>query len=311
MSDEVTLSITLPTDEQGMIGRECPHCEKYFKVKTGTGLDISTCICPYCEHKDDSSEFVTQAQLEYVKSFAVREVLGPALRDLQRSFKDLERKTRGSLLSFKVRTTGFDLPVKYYTEEDLETIVECDSCGLVFAIYGDFASCPDCARLTAMSMFKKSLEVSRKRLGILSKIPSQETELREALLADTVSAAVATFDSLGKRMQNEFVAILPEKPRNLFQNLDTLSRVLKQNAAIDLQALVGESEYTRVYYMFQVRHIWIHNFGEVDDDFVRKTNCDPSLIGTTIAPSQHEVEEFLTLVERFGMALRDKIKDCA
>jgi Zn ribbon nucleic-acid-binding protein len=309
MSDEIRMTITLPTDDEGMVGRECPECKEYFKLKLGTGLpDLETCTCPYCEHTDDSGEFITQAQLEYAQSIAVREVLGPSLAQLERSFKQLERTTRHSSFSIKVSTGGFNLPVKYYAEKDLETIVECDSCGLVFSIYGVFAVCPDCSRPITMSMFKKALEVSRKRFGVLKRIPNEESELREALLIDTVSGGVATFDSLGKRLREEFPTIFPQRPRNLFQNLDALCRALEENMSIQLKDLVGEEKYSRLYYLFQVRHIWIHNFGEADESFIRTTNCDPSLLGTKVIPSQDEVAEFLGLIENVATQLREKLQ---
>lgn len=309
MSDEIRLTITLPTDDEGMIGRECPQCKGYFKLKLGTGLSgVETCTCPYCEHTDDSDEFITQAQIEYAESIAVREVLGSSLAQLERSFKQLERSTRHSLFSIKVSTNGFNLPVKYYAEKDLETIVECDSCGLVFSIYGVFAVCPDCSRPITMSMFKKALEVSRKRLEVLKGIPNEENELREALLIDTVSGGVATFDSLGKRLREEFPTVFPQNPRNLFQNLDALCQVLEENTSIQLKNLMGEEKYSRLYYLFQVRHIWIHNFGEADESFIQKTQCASSLLGTKVIPSQDEVAEFLGLIENLAIQLREKLR---
>ena len=309
---EIHLKVSIPSDDEGMFGRECPKCNKYFKVKAGTGLeDISTCTCPYCEHTDDSSNFLTPAQYKYLESIAIREVLGPALQDLERSFKDLERTTRHSFITFKVQTQGFDLPIKYYTEAELETFVTCDYCGLVFAIYGIFACCPDCARLTAMSMFQNSLVAAHKRIGILDKIPREEIELREALLVDTLSAAVATFDGLGKRLQKQFSTIIPDKPRNLFQNLDALSNVLKENASINLSDLIGSEKYSKVYYLFQVRHIWNHNFGQADIDFIKKAKLDKNMIGKRVTLSEEEIREFLDLIELLGVSLREKLQECA
>jgi len=47
-------SISLPPDEEGFIGRECPvaECEGYFKLQPGTGLKGKNlpCHCPYCGH---------------------------------------------------------------------------------------------------------------------------------------------------------------------------------------------------------------------------------------------------------------------
>lgn len=52
MNDEVRLRVSLPVDNQGMLGRECPSCNKYFNIKPGTGInDISTTICPFQQEK--------------------------------------------------------------------------------------------------------------------------------------------------------------------------------------------------------------------------------------------------------------------
>ncbi len=302
------IRVTLPPDNEGMVGRECPQCKQYFKIRPGTGLsDISTHTCPYCEFNADTGDFLTAQQLEYLESIAVRQVLGPVLRDLERSFRALESSTRHSLISIKVQTNGFDLPLQYYSERDIETRIVCDNCGLVYDIYGVFATCPDCARLATMSMFKNSIEVARKRLGILSNIPVQENETRQALMADTLAAAVSTFDGLGKRLQQEYPVFVPEKPRSLFQNLDALSETLMKKASIDLRSLVGTEEYAKIYYLFQVRHLWSHNFGEADEDFIRKTGADKSLIRTKIVPSAAEIQELLALLETLGSNLRQEL----
>ena len=45
-------SIEIKPDKEGHTGRECPKCEKYFKIKFGTGLpDATDCHCPYCNQK--------------------------------------------------------------------------------------------------------------------------------------------------------------------------------------------------------------------------------------------------------------------
>jgi hypothetical protein len=230
---------------------------------------------------------------------------------LDQHLRALERASQRSLIQIQIKGTGFDLPLKYYSEEELETTVECESCGLVFAIYGVFASCPDCSRPITMSMFSTALEVARKRLSILGKIPVQQTDLREALLVDTLCGGVATFDSLGRRLRGEFPAVFPTTPRNLFQNLDALSRVVRESMSVEVSEFIGEDGYSKVYYMFQLRHIWNHNFGQADEGFVRKTNSDPNLIGTTIVPSAHEVEEFLTLLETLALRLRNRLSDIA
>ena len=51
-------SVNIEADEAGYTGRECPKCEKYFKIKFGTGLPEATeCHCPYCNHIGPQDEF--------------------------------------------------------------------------------------------------------------------------------------------------------------------------------------------------------------------------------------------------------------
>ena len=44
------VQVTIPKDEEGYLGRECPQsdCEGYFKIKPGTGLSGENlpCHCP-------------------------------------------------------------------------------------------------------------------------------------------------------------------------------------------------------------------------------------------------------------------------
>jgi hypothetical protein len=304
MSDSVRVNVSLPTDNKGMLGRECPVCKKYFKIKPGTGLKTSDCICPYCKHKSVSDNYSTPDQIEYAKSIAVKQTLGPILKNFERSLKSLEHSSN-KFITFKVESSGFQFPIKYYTEKDLETEVLCDSCGLVFAVYGIFARCPDCSRLTSMSIFRKSLEASRKRLEVISKLQSDETELQEVILMDALAAGVSSFDSLGKRLAREFPSSIPNKPRNLFQNLDALEETLSKTRSIKLTDLITEDEYKILYYLFQVRHISSHNFGEIDNEFVKKVNCDPKLIGTKPVVVKGDLVDFLDIVEKLGVALRN------
>jgi hypothetical protein len=307
MSDTVTIRVSFPTDENGLVGRQCPECDGYFKIKPGTGLPIESCTCPYCEHEDESGAFLTPAQRDYAVSLAAKRILAPALRDFQQQLRRLEDTTRNSFIHFKVSTGWIDFPVKYYTERDLETEVTCEACGLIFAIYGVFACCPDCREATTGAAFRKSVEVARKRLGLLVRLQDTESELQEALLVDTLASGVAAFDGLGKGLRTKYAQRLPEQPRNLFQNLDALARALQGEGLPTIEQMIGEVGYRHMYRMFQVRHLWEHGFGEVDADFIRKTQCNPSLLRRKYVPTKAELIEFLDTVEQVGQLLQQAL----
>jgi hypothetical protein len=273
---ERKIRITFPTDEHGLTGRECPSFRRYFKVKFGTGLPTSYCICPYCGERANHNQFFTEAQIEYAKSVAVKEALSSSLSELENTLKDLERLTRGGFIQFKVKTTGFNLPLKYYQEKELETHVVCDNCGLEFAIYGVFASCPDCEKLNAMIILAKSIEVASKRLKLLESLDPSESELNEAILADAVSSGVSSFDGFGKALQRRYPKIFFEGHKNLFQNLTLLSSCLEKSIDRTLSDLIGDEEFNFLVRWFQIRHIYEHNMGVVDQDFVKKNRRCPS-----------------------------------
>jgi len=194
--DQISISVSLPTDDRGMIGHECPSCEQYFKLKPGTGLPVEDCRCPYCEHLDESGSFATRDQLEYAKSVALNEITRSVIAPMMRRWgRELERSTRNSFIKLSVRYDHRPIPVSIYQERQLETDVTCSRCSPEFAIYGVFATCPDCGKPNALDVFHGSIEVSRRRHKLLDTIDDDGT-LRAALLEDALSAGVSSFDAL-------------------------------------------------------------------------------------------------------------------
>lgn len=67
--DGFTTGVSIPLDEDGFLGRECPTCEGPFKIH-GDDYDALPAdpvqTCPYCGHEQDHSSFLTRAQVERV-----------------------------------------------------------------------------------------------------------------------------------------------------------------------------------------------------------------------------------------------------
>jgi len=312
-SDIRQINVPLPTDENGMIGRQCPNpeCGEYFKLKPGTGLQTSECICPYCRYKGQFAEFHTSQQIEYAKSVAVKQLIEPELRRLQRSLRNLERSTRGSFVHIKVKTTGLSFPLKLYQERELETQVTCASCGLDFAVYGVFAGCPDCGQLNAAVVFSTSIEVALKRLALLESIEDTDQDLREGVLSDALSGGVSSFDAFGKALRNPNKQLLPERPKNLFQNLAALSNALTKGIGKSLSDVIGEDAEGFLKKIFQVRHIYEHNMGVVDDDFVQRTPDYSYLKGRKYPLEREEVAALLNTLLDSGLKIQKALEDAS
>ncbi len=278
MSDRFEINIPISVDDEGMIGRECLECKKYFKVKPGTGLPTDYCHCPYCGYQGDANTFYTQDQLEYGKSIAIKKAydlfVEPAIKKLSNSFKEIEKNSRNNFIQFKFSVTGnrISFPISYYQEKQIETIITCDNCGLVFSIYGVFARCPDCANLNAFTVFEKSLEVSDKQIEVIKKLDFP-CDFRDKSLKYLLIDCISTFDGLGKELRKKKPTLFPEKPNNLFQNLIAL------DSSIGNLISNNHSDFKFLVEMFQVRHIVEHNIGVIDEDFIKKVPGFESMNG--------------------------------
>jgi hypothetical protein len=304
--EDFRFSVTLPTDDRGMLGRRCPACDQYFKIKPGTGLPVDDCRCPYCEHPDPASEFATREQIKYVESVGLNEytrrVLDPMLRDWGR---ELERSTRNPLFQLHIRYDSHPIPLSYYLERQLETDVTCSHCRLEFAVYGVFATCPDCGKPNALDVFHGSVEVARKLLLLLGSV--HEEALRVKLLAGALSDGIAAFDALGKALRTRHPGALPANPKNLFQNLEALGAALEKVAGSSPSASFSADEYAFLLRMFQVRHIYEHNAGVIDADFCRRVPGTQHLRGRKYPIDHAEVERFLGLLPALAQAIMARL----
>jgi hypothetical protein len=290
--------IQFDLDENGLFGRECPQCLEYFKLKMGTGLPVTDHICPYCLYKGTQQEFFTPDQNEYIKSIITRKVFGQIQKEFSKSFKKLENSTRNNkFIKIKIKSSNTTIPISYYKEKELETHIICDNCGLEFAIFGVFASCPDCSRLNALTIFKKSLEASKRRLDLIDSL--QELDLNEIILKDTLTASVSVFDGFGKALIKTYSTLLPPKPKNLFQNIKLLSETLLKTTGKGIDNIIDPTIFAFLVKMFQVRHLYEHNMGVIDQDFINKTALNLQL-GRKYKLERDEIENFIVHLENLG-----------
>jgi len=296
---EKLVKVSLTTDENGMIGRQCPSpdCGQYFKLKLGTGLPTTMTSCPYCGWNGESSDFTTQDQLEYAKSVAIKQTLDPMLRDFKRSVEGLNKPIRNSLIQLKFSVTTPTFRLHHYMEKDVETQITCDSCGLEFSVFGVFASCPDCQKLNTFSVLRSSLEVCRKRLLLAEhKDTASDSELKDAIIQDSLSSAIAAFDALGKKLRELRPDIFPKSPRNLFQNYHALNKCLTTRTGRGIEDRIGQQAAADLLRLLQVRHLFEHNLGVVDQDFIKNVPTHSHSLGRKYPLSHQDVERLIELL---------------
>lgn len=276
-------TLTLEPDEDGFTGRECPECEKYFKVKYGTGLPDSTDFhCPYCNHVASADEFFTKDQIEYINSVALREVSGMLLNGL----KSVERKPDpNALFSIGISVKGDPTPLAYYTEKELEERVVCEKCTLEYTIYGIFGWCPDCGIHNSLQMLKNNFNVIKKTLDIAMKA---DGDVRSMLVNNALEDVVSAFDAFGRSLMEV------SSGKVSFQNIQAARDRIEKTVGVNIASGLDEGQWKHVCAQFQKRHLLAHKMGVMDEEYVKKAGCNPELVGRKVDISPNDVESLIS-----------------
>lgn len=279
-------SVTIESDEDGFTGRECPDCEKYFKIKFGTGIpDATDCHCPYCNHIGPQDEFWTQQQIEYAKSVALRKISG----DLLKSMKKLEMKPdRNAFISIGIKVEGRPTPIAYYSEKELEEKVCCNNCTLHYTIYGAFGHCPDCGIHNSQQIVNANFDLVEKLLNLAA---NAEDDVKSKLIENALEDSVSAFDGFGREHCSKMYQKIS------FQNIDATKNRLQKEHSVDISASLDTDQWDFVTLQFQKRHLLAHKMGVIDEEFVRKTGQSQSLLGRKVSISEEDVRKLVVYLK--------------
>lgn len=299
------ISVSIPTDSEGFLGRECPEkdCEGYFKIKPGTGLtgpDLK-CHCPYCGHTGDPDTFFTKEQIEYAESMVHRKVIDA----LNRDFKSLEfnHPAQGSFgIGISMKFTPASLPpVRYYRDPNLETQVTCDSCTLEYSIYGVFGYCPDCRVHNSYQILERNLDLVRKQIALAETL--QDPDLTRHLLEDALENCVSSFDGFGREtcLVRAAASTDPKGCTSIsFQNLDRVEMRLTKLFAFDLKAGTTSHEWFAARRCFLKRHVIAHRAGVADEQYVDESLDASAIVGRRLQIARVEIEETIAVLQKIA-----------
>jgi len=271
-------SVTIRPDDDGYTGRECPACEKYFKIKFGTGLPgTPECHCPYCNHVGSQNEFWTKQQIEYAKSVALNKITGELISQM----KSLERHPDPrAFISIGITVKGNPTPIAYYSESELEERVTCFTCALEYSIYGSFGFCPDCGVHNSLQITNANLDLVLKTLALAQTAPP---DISAKLVENALEDAVSCFDGFGR----ERCANQPFKIS--FQSIEAAQQKLLHEISLDISSGLSADQWKFVRDQFQKRHLLAHKMGVIDSEFIAKTGCAISLLGRKVGVTDDDV----------------------
>lgn len=134
----------IQSDEQGMWGRNCPHCQKYFR--TNHIMDVTH--CPYCALPAPDLAFVSKDQRKYIT----------ACYDAFARAYTGKKSTVVEIGDITDNTPAWHY--SHYSEEKQQFHFKCSekSCDTQTDILGQYGYCPRCGRTNARKLFLEHVD---------------------------------------------------------------------------------------------------------------------------------------------------------
>jgi hypothetical protein len=295
------------SDQQGMWGRNCPSCGKYFR----TDHIMDATYCPYCSQPAPDLAFITEEQKKYLTAFYD----AFARAHLQQTSTSLE------MAEITDATSNW-----HYSEEKQQCHFTCqtDKCGAQTDILGEYGYCPRCGRSNARKLFS---DLFGQEFARLEQVRNTVTDRRErgAVWEKMTVDAVSRLEALGRHLRRRLLGYPLTAARR--KQLEKLSFQQPLAADASLQEWYGmgllewpgtdtnpkrvlaQSEIPFIRKMVQRRHILIHNGGVADQEYLDLSGDTHVRLDERIAIRSNEAKRFLEDVKEMGLNLLDNVQD--
>ena len=283
------LLIEFPSDAEGMWGRRCPTCKSYFRTSFP-----QTDFCPYCNTKADSLTFITAHQRDFIK------------RQHDAIVAALDGPEGDTVVSFE----GDAADSWGYADERQQTHFKCAKCPLKFDVLGDYVRCPNCNTFTARQVIERKLsDISTDLESDAQTIPTDQRDQRQRRWRHHVSACVAEFDALGRDI-SKVLAALPCTPGRRkailelsFPSIVVTAGRLREWFGIELLGGIDENDRGFLNRLFNCRHLFAHNSGRVDQEYLDRTGDSSVRLNEVVKISSNETRRLIALVQRLAEQL--------
>jgi hypothetical protein len=290
--DSFEMRVSIPSDDNGFFGRQCPECSLVFRmdVQQYEALPDNLALwCVYCGHHAEHSEFMTEQQRDRIMRAASDFAMQMVSQELDKMFGGLARSSRGGSISFSYRSQPFyPRPLPGIDEEQLVRVRTCAGCQNNYAVFGEHRYCPVCGQLPAASVAFDALQADTARLNALEALPTDSKALlREQGVftrnwVDTVENVVGVVEALASSLFRAAVpnaASLLNGKGAIFQRLDHMADLIVTAGFPDLRTALGSQTWQRLLETWAARHVFTHNDGIVDEKYLIKVPGSSAQIG--------------------------------
>jgi len=282
----------LISDRHGMFGSFCPNCKSYFRID----MFSSDMFCPYCGKVSRGIHFITENQLKYIYAFCNAFIEAydgdeDVTLDLDKLNEELPENR----------------PKWLYSEETQQNNYKCSTCKRKYNILGEYCLCPGCGKPNLSDVFSQKMNEFGKQFQKANEEVSDRHD-REVEW-EKLTRCVSEFESMANQIRR-FLLRHPatEKRKNSlkslsFQNILIARDLLKEWYDIDILEGVSETDSNFLNKMFNRRHLFIHNAGQVDQEYLNNTGDTSVRLNQMIRVRSREIRRLIPLVLECGQKL--------
>lgn len=273
------------SDREGMFGRRCPKCTGYFR----TDQPATRSICPYCSREAPAGQFTTPNQRTFIDRICKAYVEAWT-----------GKKTVVLELDKLADALPENRPAWGYNEERQQNTYVCThrKCRARFDVLGEYAGCPACGR-------RNSLQVVEGHFVDLSEEIAKAGGDKNAIVEwEKMTHAFSDFEAMANDIKAR-LALLPATPKrrrdieNLsFQRLAQARENILAWHAIDIFAGLNEADLKFLSKMLQRRHVFVHNGGRVDEDYLAKTGDTSVRLHQQLDVRRGEMDQLLPALRK-------------
>lgn len=278
--------IHLSSDREGMFGRTCGFCRKYWR--SSDGPRVGSGFCAYCGRQPVSLALTTRQQL-YVQGVCALISHG------------IERGPGSYRWDLDELSTAHADPASqsfYLAEERQQRHRLCLACGTSQDVLGGASYCCACGTRDDREVLGDALDAARHRA-------------RSGALAGALRDAVSAVDGFVATVASELVDRVPlttsrktywagkNRPKHKF--LETVQR-LDRDFGFKTEDALKRRDMALAMKLVARRHLHEHRGSIVDQEYLDQTR-DTLRLGQRVTESQDEIFEFIGLMGKFGEAV--------
>ncbi len=280
------------SDRNGLYGRTCPACKGYFR----TDFPADPTFCPYCYYEGNGIYFLTKNQLQFIEAY-FKTYMNTLVNgvDVVIDLDELTNKLESNKSPW------------VYTEEKQQTQIRCQ-CNTVFDILGEYGRCPKCNKHNGAKIINDRFEVIEKDF-IEYESTIKESSKRENEWKSILSNCVSTYDGLGNEFRKYllFFPYTPKRRKDLtqisFQKILNSGECLNNWLGFDVFSGINDDDKNFLNKMFNKRHLFSHNNGIVDNEYLNNTGDTSLKLGQLVRLRSKEIKRFIPLIKQVSINL--------